>query len=249
MPVVWLYALISVVAVSLVSLVGIVAVALRESTLRNTLFVLVSFATGGLFGDAFLHLLPEAYRHADQPLAISVSVLAGIFLFFILEKALRWRHEHRLQSEENLRHIGQMNLIADGLHNLIDGVLIGASYLVSVPLGVTTTVAVILHEIPQEIGDYGVLLHAGFTRTMALWFNFISATLSILGAILALAIGTGIRSFAIYMTPFAAGGFIYIAGSDLTPELQKEDDPHKSLWQFVSMGCGAALMLALLWLE
>ena len=249
MPVSWLYALISVLVVSLVSLVGIVTVPLRESTLRQTLFVMVSFATGGLFGDAFIHLLPEAYRHSERPVAISAAVLAGIFLFFVLEKALRWRHEHRVQSEGNLRHVGQMNLVADGLHNLIDGVLIGASYLVNIPLGITTTVAVVLHEIPQEIGDYGVLLHAGFTRPRALLFNFISATLAILGAILALAIGTGAKSFATFMTPIAAGGFIYIAGSDLVPELQKEDDPRKSLGQFLGMGCGVLLMFALLRLE
>ncbi|MCX7590131.1 MAG: ZIP family metal transporter [Kiritimatiellae bacterium] len=249
MPIIWLYALVSVVLVSLVSLVGIVSVTLGERTLRTMIFLTVSFATGGLFGDAFLHLLPEAYGHSDRPVMISMFVLGGIFLFFLLEKVLRWRHEHELRPNGALLHLGQMNLIADGIHNLIDGILIGASYLVSVPLGVTTTIAVILHEIPQEIGDFGVLLHAGFRRPMALWFNFVSASLAILGALIALMVGTGIEGFATIMTPLAAGGFIYIAGSDLVPELQKEDDPRRSLLQFLAMSGGVILMLCLLLLE
>lgn len=245
----WLYSIASVILVSLVSLIGIVTISVSENKLKRAVFVLVSLAAGGLFGDALIHLLPEAFEKCESKVEISVCVLAGIFAFFLLEKFLRWRHEHVVQQDNPLHHMGQMNLVADGLHNLIDGMLIGASYLVSLPVGIATTAAVILHEIPQEIGDFGVLLNAGFSRTRALLLNFLSASLAIVGAIIALMIGAGVEKFSLFMLPLAAGGFIYIAGSDLVPELQREYDPCKSLLQFIAMSIGVGLMLLLLLLE
>lgn len=246
MSVTWLYAIASVVLVSVVSLVGIVTISLSEAKLKRAIFILVSLAVGGLFGDAIIHLLPEAFEKSENKVATSVCVLAGIFAFFLLEKFLRWRHEHVPHYGHSLHHVGQMNVIADGLHNFVDGLLIGAGYLVSLPVGIATTIAVILHEIPQEIGDFGVLLHAGFSKGKALFFNFLSACLAIVGAAVALVIGAGVESFSVFMLPLAAGGFIYIAGSDLVPELQKECDPAKSLLQFIAMSVGVGLMLLLL---
>jgi zinc and cadmium transporter len=240
-----LYAIASVILVSLISLIGIVTISISEERLRSVLFVLVSLAAGAMFGDTFIHLLPESFQKGAETFVPSMSVLCGILAFFILEKFLLWRHQHTLESSNRIQPLGYLNLIADGVHNLIDGMMIGASYLVSLPIGIATTLAVVFHEIPQEIGDFGILLNAGFTKRRALFFNFLSATLALLGTALALVIGSTLESFSAVMLPFTAGGFIYIAGSDLLPELQKELAPTKSLLQFVAIAAGIGLMLIL----
>ena len=240
-----LYAIASVTVVSLVSLVGIITISVNEQRLRSVLFVLVSLAVGAMFGDAFIHLLPESFQKSADTLMPSMSVLAGILGFFILEKFLLWRHQHTLESNNRIHPLGYLNLIADGVHNLIDGMMIGASYLISLPLGIATTLAVVFHEIPQEIGDFGILLHAGFPKKRALFFNFMSATLAMLGTTIALLVGSSLESFSSVMLPFTAGGFIYIAGSDLLPELQKELEPAKSTVQLLAMAGGIGLMLIL----
>jgi zinc and cadmium transporter len=150
-----------------------------------------------------------------------------------------------LQSDNRIHPVGYMNLIADAVHNLIDGMLIGASYAVSVPIGIATTMAVILHEIPQELGDFGVLLHAGFTVKRAILFNFLSASVAVVGTIISLLVSASAESFSALMLPFTAGGFIYIAGSDLLPELQKESDPYRSIAQLIAIAAGGGLMLLL----
>ncbi len=245
----WLYSIGSVVLVSLISLVGVVTLSMSEARLKRMVFVLVGLATGALFGDAFIHLLPEAFETFASKVTGMAFVLVGIFVFFILEKFLLWRHVHVVGCEATVHQVGVMNLFADGLHNLIDGMLIGASYLVDIKIGVATTLAVVLHELPQEIGDFGILLHGGFSRSRALWFNFLSASLAIIGAVIAMLIGTRAASFSSYMLPITAGGFIYIAGSDLVPELRKECDPARSLLQFLALSVGVGLMLLLLLLE
>lgn len=244
MPTIWAWALASVFLVSLISLIGVFFISINEQGMRRILFVLVSLAVGGLFGDSFIHLLPEAFRQSDG-VQTALYVLAGIFLFFILEKFLRWRHEHTLEAEPAIHPVGYINLMADGVHNLLDGMIIGAAYLVSRKVGIATTLAVILHEIPQEIGDFGILVQAGFTRKRALFFNFLSASLSILGALIALFLGLRGSHFSHFMAPLAAGGFIYIAGSDLLPELHKESKPAHSLTQMGAILVGAGLMLLL----
>ena len=249
MPVEWSYSIVSVVLVSLVSLIGIITIPISESKLKKTVFLMVSLATGALFGDAIIHLLPEAFERSTNRVEISLYTLAGIFLFFVLEKFLGWRHDHVLEHGNPSHLVGQMNLVADGLHNLIDGMLIGASYLVSLRVGIATTTAVVLHEIPHEIGNFGVLLHAGFGKRRALFFNFLSASLAIVGTIVALVIGEGGKNFSLLMLPLTAGGFIYIAGSDLVPELHKDREPLKSLLQFITMSMGVGLMSLLLLME
>ncbi len=244
MPTVWLWTLASVLLVSLISLIGVFFISINEKGLRRILFVLVSLAVGGLFGDTFIHLLPEAFRQSGG-IGTGLYVLGGIFLFFILEKFLRWRHEHVLESESAVHPVGYINLFADGVHNLLDGMIIGASYLVSIKVGLATTMAVILHEIPQEIGDFGILVHAGFSRRRALFFNFLSASVSIIGALIALLLGFRGSTFSRFMAPLTAGGFIYIAGSDLLPELHKESKPAQSLIQMAAIIAGAGLMLLL----
>ena len=245
MPAAWGYALVSVLAVSLLSLVGIVTLGLSEQRQRQVIFLMVSLAVGAMFGDTFFHLLPEAFQAPDAMPRVPLMVLAGLLAFFLLEKFLLWRHEHIPHYGECIQPIGYVNVVAEGFHNLIDGLLIGASYLVSTPIGLGTTFAVLLHEIPHEMGNFGVLRHAGFTNLRALSMNFLSASLAIVGAVAALVAGSQIKGFPVALLPFTAGGFIYIAGSDLVPELHKEREPIKSLFQLMAIGVGVGAMLLL----
>jgi len=235
--------------VSLLSLVGLAFISVGEEKLKRIIFVMVSLAVGGLFGDAFIHLLPESFERIGNKLQASLFVLAGIFVFFVLEKFLLWRHQHVLESDHPIHPVGYMNLLADGAHNFIDGVIIGASYDVSLHVGIATTLAVVFHEIPHELGNFFVLLYAGFTKRKALFFNFVSALFAILGTFMSLSVGSRVAEFSSVMLPLAAGGFIYIAGSDLVPELNKESTLGKSLVQMLAIGVGVGLMFVLVMLE
>lgn len=242
---VWFNTILSVFIVSIISLIGVITLAIKEDRLKKMLLILVSFASGSLFGGAFIHLIPEAIEKMGLGLKVSVSILLGILLFFILEKFIHWRHCHIPTSDSHPHPMGIMNLVGDGLHNFIDGMVIAASYFVSTTLGITTTIAVMLHEIPQEIGDFGVLLHAGYSKRKALLFNFISAITALLGAIIVLVVGVRAEAFTTILLPITAGGFIYIAGSDLIPELKKETSLKNNLYQLVFFILGIVLMIAL----
>lgn len=245
---IWAYSLVSVFLVSLISLIGVVTLSMNDELLRKILLFMVSFAAGSLFGGAFFHLIPEAIETNDVT-AVSVYVILGIVIFFILEKFIHWRHCHVPTNRSHPHPLGTMNLVGDGFHNFIDGIVVAASYIVSVPLGISTTLAVILHEVPQEMGDFSVLLHAGFKKTKALLFNFASALTAVLGALLALTLSAKMAGFTAMIIPFTAGGFIYIAGSDLIPELHKECGTSRSLLQFLAFVLGIGLMLAMTFLE
>lgn len=245
----WVEALASVTLVSLVSLVGVVFIAISEVRLKQIVFLLVSVAVGALFGDTFIHIIPEAFAKSEDAGRASLCVLGGILGFFVLEKFLRWHHHHTVEDEHHIHPMGYMNLVADGVHNAIDGLLIGAAFLKSTNLGIATTVAVVLHEIPHEICHFGVLVHAGFTRRRALWLNLLSASLAIAGAVIALLAGSHSESFTRIMLPLTAGGFIYIAGTDLLPELTHDIAPQKSVLQVACMSVGVALMYSLKLLE
>lgn len=245
----WIYSIVSVCLISLVSLIGILSLSLNRARLAQLTLFLVSFAVGGLFGDAFIHLLPESFEELGPNLSISLYAIAGILIFFVLEKFLRWRHCHIPTSEEHMHPLATINLVGDGVHNLIDGMLVGASYMISLPIGIATTLAVIMHEIPQEVGDFGVLIHAGLSVKKALAFNLLSALTAIMGAILAIVLGTEIEGFSLSLLPVTAGGFIYIAGSDLIPELHHEVKAPRSLLQFVMILLGVGVMALLILLE
>ncbi len=210
---------------------------------------MVSFSAGGLFGDAFIHLIPEAVEEAGFGVDVSIFILSGIIVAFVVEKFIRWRHCHILTSDEHPHSFAYMNLVGDGVHNFIDGLIIGGSYMVSIPLGAATTLAVIFHEIPQEIGDFGILLYGGFTKSRALLFNLLTATTAIIGAIASLILGYYAEGFILFLVPFAAGEFIYIAGSDLVPELQKETNPSKSIFQLIAFLFGVLVLLSIVFLE
>lgn len=245
----WILGIVSVVAVSAISLVGILTLWLSDNKLKKIFIYMVSFAAGGLFGDAFLHLIPEA---AEVGLGITASflIIFGILASFAVERFLQWRHCHIPTSHEHPHSFAYMNLFGDGVHNLIDGLIIGASYITSIPLGIATTVAVVFHEIPQELGDFSVLVYGGFTKRKALAFNFLTALTAIVGAIVAFVVGSTITGFVPLLIPFAAGNFIYIAGSDLIPELRKDTpEPKKAVLQMSSLVLGVIPMLLLLLIE
>ncbi|KKW05343.1 MAG: hypothetical protein UY41_C0055G0006, partial [Candidatus Moranbacteria bacterium GW2011_GWE1_49_15] len=207
---VWFYTIASVLIVSVVSLIGVMTLSLGKNTLEKILILLVSFSAGTLLGDAFIHLIPESMEGGNGAV--------------VLEKFIHWRHCHEAGCPEHSHALPSMILVGDGLHNFIDGMIIAASYLISIPVGIATTIAVLFHEIPQEIGDFGVLVHGGFSKTKALFYNFASASTSVLGAVLVLVASSYSENAEIFLVPFAAGGFIYIATADIIPELHK----HKS---------------------
>ncbi len=245
----YIYAFVSVLVVSLVSLVGVFTLSLREDILKKYVFIFMSLAVGALLGDAFIHLIPEAFENSSNGLLVSLLVIAGILTFFILEKFLHWHHHGEDKEEAHIHPVGQLVLLSDGIHNLIDGVIIGAAFLVSVPLGIATTIAVILHEIPQEIGDFAVLLHSGYSKIRALWLNFLSALFAFAGVAIALLLGEFAESFTSWFLPFAAGGFIYIAVADLMPELHKTKEARSSTLQFISVILGVLAMVTLVLFE
>src|SRR3989338_4199950 len=257
------YSFFSVVIVSLLSLLGVSAFFLKNLQKEEVMHFLVSFAAGALLGDVFFHILPEITEELGFTFIISVSALAGIITFFILEKFLSWHHCHvhhhkkgvkkcdheHLHDKKSPAPFVYMNLFADGLHNFIDGMVIAASYLVSIPLGIATTIAVIFHEIPQEIGDFAILLHGGFTVRRALFLNFLSAITAIIGALFAFFVSSFVEGIMIPIIAFAAGNFIYIAGVDLVPELHKKFSTKSAILQLLIFILGAFIMYTLLFME
>ncbi len=247
---IWIYSLVSVLVVSLISLLGVIILAFQKTRRERLLLFLVALSAGALFGEVLIHLLPELFATTLKPQVLSLTVLLGIVSFFILEKFLHWSHRHPIEDCEHAGHqtekpVGIINSVGDGLHNLIDGLIIGVSYLTSFPLGVATTVAVILHEIPQEMGDFAILLQAGFSRRRAIMFNLLSASTALAGVTIALLVGPRVEIWQPLLLGFAAGGFLYIAGSDLVPELHRETGLKKTSWQLVAMISGILIMLGL----
>ena len=246
----WILGLTSVIVISAISLTGVLVLWLKDKQLEKILLYLVSFSVGGLFGDAFIHLIPEAIEERGFGTSVSLLILLGILSSFVVEKFLQWRHCHIPTSSEHPHSFAYMNLFGDAVHNFIDGLIVGGSYLVSIPIGISTTLAVVFHEIPQELEDFGVLIHGGFDKKKAVWFNFLTALSAILGAVIAFVVGSTLEGFIPLLIPFAAGNFIYIAGSDLIPELRKDEpDLKKATLQVVSITLGVVMMLLILLLE
>jgi len=225
--------------VSLISFVGIITFVIKEKLLDKILFSLIGFSAGALIGGAFFHLMPEALEgfEAEQ---VSVYFVSGLVMFLILERFFHWRHCHEGVCE--IHAFTYLNLIGDGIHNFIDGVVIAISFLISIHLGVVTTLAVIFHEIPQELGDFGVLVYGGFSKAKALFFNFLSAITALAGALTAYLFASKIESISSGLLAFTAGGFIYIASSDLIPEIHKQKDNKKANLAFLLFIAGLAFM-------
>jgi len=225
--------------ISLISFAGVISLAVKDDVLDKVLLSLVGFAAGALIGGAFLHLLPETVQRSTN-MNVFLSLSFGFFIFFLLEK-LVWRHCHKGRCE--IHTFAYMNLIGDGVHNFIDGLVIAASFLSSIELGIVTSMAVAFHEVPQEIGDFGVLVYGGIKKSKALILNFATAITAVIGGIVGYYLSSYIGGSMVYLLPFTAGGFIYIAASDLIPELRKEVNPRKSIVSFGIFLLGFAFML------
>jgi len=223
------------IAVSLISLIGIFSLLFRERWFNKILILLIGFSAGGLIGGAFLHLLPEALEQGEAQ-AIFLYLIFGFISFFILEKYLHWRHCH--EGVCTVHAFTYLNLIGDAIHNFSDGLVIGASFLVSIRFGIITALVIILHEIPQEIGDFAVLVYGGFSKLKALYYNFVIALTCILGTVIGYFISANMHNFSPFLLPFTAGGFIYIAACDLIPELHKESSLKRSTFSLLAFSCG-----------
>jgi zinc and cadmium transporter len=233
------YILLATFIVSLISFVGVVTLALKDKILTKILLILIGLSAGALMGGAFLHLLPEAVEKSSG-LDVYLFVLVGFILFFLIEKVLHWRHCHK--GECDVHTFQYMNLVGDSIHNFIDGLIMAASFVVSIPLGITTTIAIATHEIPQEIGDFGVLLYGGFSKKKAITLNFAIALTAVLGGIVGYFVSSLTENIVVFILPFAAGGFIYIAATDLVPEIRKELDMKKYMATLIVFICGILIM-------
>lgn len=246
---IWLFSLAAVLIVSAVSLVGIITLGLNHDRLKNILFYLVSFSAGALIGDVFIHVIPEIAEHQGFDVRVGAYFLVGLVAFFVLERFIHWQHSHGDEHDERVHSSVYLTMFGDSLHNFIDGMVIAASFIASPTLGIASTIAVILHEIPQEIGQYAILIHGGWSKNKALLYNFASALTSVIGAIIVLAFAQDFSGPPVFLLAFAGASFIYIALSDLVPELHKEVSVKKSIVQFIWFLIGIGLMGALLFLE
>ena len=234
-----LYIIVVTFAIALIAFIGIFTLLLKEKLLNKILLILVSLSAGALMGGAFLHLIPEAVEKS-QGLDIFLFVLVGFILFFVIEKVLHWRHCHKGKCD--VHTFSYMNLVGDAIHNFIDGLILAASFVTSVELGLTTTIAIAAHEIPQEIGDFGVLIYGGFKKKKAIILNFIVALTIVIGGLIGYFISKSVGSAVTFLLPFAAGGFIYIAATDLIPEIKKELDFKKYMATLIVFIIGILIM-------
>jgi len=243
-----IYPLLSVLAVSLASFIGLIFLSIKVNKLKSILIYMISFSAGALLGDVFLHLIPQISEDGLS-LYSSFIILGGIICSFLIEKIINWRHCHIPITKDHIHSFAYMNIIGDSVHNFIDGLIIGASYLISNTIGFASTIAIFFHEIPQEVGDFGVLIHGGFKKKKALIYNFMTALFAVLGTIIALIIGAYTQDLTIFLIPFAAGSFIYIACSDLIPELHKTCSKKSTIIQAITFVIGVLIIASLSFLE
>ena len=235
--------------VSLFSLSGIIAMSLREDTLHRILFFLVAFSAGSILGASMFDLLPEAVELVDEEV-VYVYIAAGFVVFFVLERFIYWYHGHGHHRDivecgderTTTKGFAYLNIVGDAIHNFIDGMIIAASFTAGVHVGVATTVAVIFHELPQEMGDYGILIYAGFEKTRAMILNFAAALCVVVGGVFASFFLGTVEALSGTLIAFSAGAFIYLAASELIPELKEEDNFWRSLVQFGVFLLGMALI-------
>jgi len=247
------YALLATIVVSLLSLIGVFALSLSEHALDGFLFVLLSFSAGSILGAAYFDLLPEAVETSGDTSSVVLCITAGFLVFFFLERFIYWYHGHihgheapsEVDKRVTVKRFVYLNMLGDGIHNFIDGMVIAASFFLAPTIGLVATTAVVFHELPQEIGDFGVLVYGGLAKKRALFFNFLSALTAVAGALLSNFFAVNIENFVSSLVAFAAGGFIYLAASELIPEMQREKDSRKSAIQFVLFIFGLFLIWSL----
>lgn len=241
------FIIISTFAISLLGWIGLITSLLNKEALRRVLFFLISFAAGTLMGGAFLHLLLESLSENGIQLSIFIYLLAGFSLFFLIEQILHWHHNHFIFSGLKHKPVTYMILIADGLHNFIGGMAIGGSFIIDIKAGLLTALIEAVHEIPQELGDFGILIYGGWKTKKALIANFISALTIVPGGILSYFF-SDIFNTAILL-PFAAGNFLYIAASDLIPEIKEDENAPNGFILYTAFLSGVSFILLLKLIE
>lgn len=239
---VFAWILLSGLAMSAIALVGSVTLLLRPATLERLLLPLVAFAAGSLLGGAFFHMLPTALATGLSPARTFAWLAGGFALFFALEQLLHWHHCHRA-SAQCKQPLTYLVLIGDALHNFLGGVAVAGTFLVDVRLGLTTWLAAALHEIPQELGDFGVLVHGGWSKGRALLYNLASALTFLLGSVLAWAVSFDLD--VTFLVPLAAGNFLYVGASDLVPEVNRSHSLPRAALHFACFVLGLGLLLVL----
>lgn len=227
---------------SALALIGGVTLVLPEKKLKPLLLPLVALAAGTLLGGALFHLIPASVDALGNHLSIYVWILAGFAAFFALEQFLNWHHCHRSPCEHERQPLTYLILIADSLHNFVGGLAVGGAFLVDIRVGISARLAAAAHEVPQELGDFGILLHGGWKPARALLFNFFSALTFLLGGLVAWSFARTID--VTFLLPFAAGNFIYIAAADLIPEVKHHVSLRQSALHFVSFLAGLSLLFA-----
>lgn len=261
--------------ISLISLVGVFMISLKEKTLDRILFILIAFATGTILATALFDLIPEAIHNLEElnidGAAIAESsvfffIILGFVIFFIINRFIYWFHGHAhehenkmvcyeniiegenqlLQKDTQIKSFALLNLFGDGLHNLLDGIVMMVAFLNSIPLGIIITLAVAFHELPQEIGDFGVLVFGGFSKKKALIFNFLSALIAMLGGLFAFLVSGINETFNLFVLAFSGGGFLYLASTELLPELLDQKNLKKSIIQALIFIFGIILIIFLI---
>ncbi|MFZ2125554.1 MAG: ZIP family metal transporter [Candidatus Saccharimonadales bacterium] len=240
MDIVLIFSLAATLFISLLSLIGVFAFMIGDKIEKKISMFFVAFSTGALLGGAFLHLLPESISDPSS-LEPYLYLLLGIIIFYLLERLLKWHHCHN-DGGCDVHTFTYMSLVGDGIHNFIDGLVIVSAFSVSFEVGLATTIAVASHEVPQELGDFFVLVHGGFSKIKALLWNFASATTAVIGALIGYILINNVENITSFVLPLAAGGFIYVSMSDLIPELHKENNLKKSLAYFTIFIIGLAFM-------
>lgn len=233
----------------------LLAAALSAPLLGLIVRHLVSLSTGVLLGTALLHVLPEAFESSKPPQGLFLTLLGGLLFFFLLEKAELYRHGHHHEHDGHHHHHhfdaeqagrgGWSVLVGDSIHNFCDGVLIAASFLADPHLGFVTSLAIIAHEIPQEVGDYIVLINAGFTRVRALVYNMISGMAAVVGGVLGYFLIVPFQEYLPYMMVVAASSFVYVAVADLIPQLQKRLNGRDTVLQIFWLAVGLVMIASI----
>lgn len=231
---------------SVLAWVGVFTLFLNEKLLKKIIFPLVAFSAGALMAGAMLHMIPEAIAAIGLKTSVFLWVLVGFSLFFLLEQFIHWHHCHRAPSEHK-QPVTYLILVADGLHNFLGGLAIGGAFIIDIRVGIVTWLVAAAHEIPQELGDFGILIHGGWDKMKALWFNFLSALTIVLGGLLVYFLAGKIDTS--FLLPFAAGNFIYIAASDLIPEIKHRDKIKQNLVHFLAFIAGILLIWAVKFID
>ena len=240
-----LWIILATVLDGLVAFIGVFSIGLKEKFFQKLILLFVAFSAGALLAGAFFHMIPEALQKISAQ-NVAFFIMIGFLIFFVIERGLHWHHCHTQDCDVHkisTNPVSYLVLFGDGIHNFVDGIIISAGFIASVPLGIMTTIVIIAHEIHQELGNFAILVHGGFKKAKALLYNFFSQLTSVIGGVIGFFFVSRLEGAIPFILSFAAGGFIYIAASDLVPQLHKEPDIKKALASFVFFVLGIGAMV------